>query len=182
MDNHLTLSELAETLARHHVGQHGRNLVLVALPAATAHRDARWLAGRIGAEYVDFDCGFLQELEKDGWRQHVRFEQRGRFSYGQRVAKRWMEGLAGRLSPDHPLLIGNANLAARYELDLAAPLYDASANGLCVIAAAGHIQGPTLYVHGRQPQTAAGSPTYEVVAPPTGAPAENPRPVQDQLL
>ena len=79
-------------------------------------------------------------------------------------------------------MIGNVNLAVRYEIDLAGALYDATERGLCVIAAGGRLQGQTLLVHGLLPQTGAGSLAYEVILPPPDGRLEPPRATQDRLL
>jgi hypothetical protein len=57
------------------------------------------------------------------------------------------------------------NLAVRYEVDLAKALYDAAERGLCIIAAGGRLQDQTLLIHGRLPQSGAGSPAYGLVSP-----------------
>lgn len=181
-ENRVTLNELAELLSRRDVQQYALNLILVAMPLATAHEDCQQLADALEAEYVDYDCGFLKKLESDGWEEHVQFEQRNMINFGQRVSSKWLHEISQRLGPKKPVVIGNINLAVRYETDLAAALYDASKRGLCVIAAAGYLQGQTLYIHGRQPQTGANSPVYEVVPPSEDPPPMDPQVVQDQLL
>jgi hypothetical protein len=87
-----------------------------------------------------------------------------------------------RVNRERPLVIGNLNLAVRYEIDVAAALYDGTERGLCIIAAGGRLQGQTLLIHGRLPQTGAGSLAYEVVPPADDTTPAHPRTVQDRLL
>ncbi len=169
------LRERAKTL-------HARNMVLVALPLETAHRDARQIAQALQAEYLDFDCELLARMEADDWDDHVALERRGTLSIGSMLARDWLVEVAQRLNRERPLVIGNINLAVRYEIDVATALYDATERGLCIIAAGGRLQGQTLLIHGRLPQTGAGSPAYEVVPPPDETPAEPPHAIQDQLM
>jgi hypothetical protein len=124
----------------------------------------------------------LTQLEADDWDDHVALEQRGTLSIGQRLARDWLAEVTKRVNRERPLVIGNLNLAVRYEIDVAAVLYDGTERGLCIIAAGGRLQGQTLLIHGRSPQTGAGSPAYEVVPPPDGAHPEAVRTVQDRLL
>jgi hypothetical protein len=177
----ITFAELTDILRQRQPRNFARNLVLVALPLATAHQESRRLADALGAQYIDFDCGFLAHLEADDWAEHVLFEQRNMLTFGQRLATEWLQALGRQLSPMQPLVIGNVNLAVRYDIDLAAVLYDATENGLCVIVAAGHVQGQTLYIHGRQPQTGAGSAVYEIVQP-ASTPTPDPKSTQGRLI
>jgi hypothetical protein len=182
-EHQITFAELVTLLRARNPRSFARNLVLVALPLATAHRESRRLAEVLGAKYIDFDCGFLAQLAIDDWAEHVMFERRKMFSFGQRLGTAWLRELAQQLTPDLPLVIGNINLAVRYDIDLAAGLYDSTENGLLVIAAAGHIRGQTLFIHGRQPQTGANSPAYEVVSSAAGLSAtDSPGSVQERLL
>ena len=181
-ENQVTLDQLTGLLRERAEVQHARNLVLVALPMESAHRDARQLAQALDAEYLDFDCELLAHMEADDWDEHVSLERRGTLSIGGKLARDWLAEVGGRLNPEQPLVIGNTNLAVRYEIDVATTLYDATERGLCVIAAGGRVQGQTLLIHGRLPQTGAGSPAYEVVPPPDDARAEPPRAVQDRLM
>jgi hypothetical protein len=181
-ENWVTLEQLTDLLLDRSEVQHARNLVLVALPLESAHRDARQLARALGADYVDFDCELLARMEADDWEDHVSLERRGTLSIGGMLAREWLAEVAGRLNSERPLVIGNTNLAVRYEIDVATTLYDATERGLCVIAAGGRVQGQTLLIHGRLPQTGAGSAAYEVVPPPEDTRPEPPRSVQDRLL
>lgn len=183
-ENRVTLDQLVELLCQRVAapGRRERNLVLVALPLETAHRDAPRLAQALHADYLDFDCGLLAQMEADDWADHVALERRGTLAVGQMLARRWLADVAGRIPSERPLVIGNLNLAVRYEIDVAAALYDATERGLCIIAAGGRLQGQTLWIHGRLPQTGAGSPAYEVVPPPDPTPLPPPRPVQERLV
>ena len=181
-DEQVTLDELGRQLQHRAANLGARNLVLVALPLATAHRDAQTLATALQGEYVDFDCELLQALAEDDWTFHVKQEQRQRFSQGQGIAQRWLAMVAQRLRRERPLVIGNINLAVRYTIDVAAALYDASARGLCVIAAGGRIQDRTLWVHGVQSQTSANAPTYAVITPLPATSPTPPRILQDRFL
>ena len=178
----VTLAQLIDLLRERATHHHARNLFLIALPLETAHRDARQLADALGAEYLDFDCEFLTQLEADDWDDHVALEQRGTLSVGQRLARDWLAEVTERVNRERPLVVGNLNLAVRYEIDVAAALYDGTERGLCIIAAGGRLQGQTLLIHGRSPQTGAGSPAYEVVPPADDTAPAHPRTVQDRLL
>ena len=181
-DSRVTLAQLSDLLRKRAAYQHARNLVLVALPLETAHRDARQLAQALGADCLDFDCELLAQMEADDWDEHVELERRGTLSIGQMLARDWLATIAGRIDRERPLVIGNLNLAVRYEIDVARAVYDATEHGLCIVAAGGRLQGQTLLIHGRLPQTGADSPAYEVV-PPAGEPTPpSPRTVQDRLL
>jgi len=180
-ETRVTMPQLTELLRERAGYLHGRNLILVALLMETAGRDAHELAWALGAEYVDFDCELLAQMEADDWDDHVAMERRGTLAVGQRLARQWLGAVAARLNPSRPLVIGNINLAVRYNIDVATALYDATEAGLCVIAAGGRLQGQTLLIHGVLAQTGAGSPAYEVV-PPSDHRPEPPRTIQDRLL
>ena len=178
----VTLSELCTILKERPGHRHARNLVLVGLPPATAHRLSRELAEALDAAYVDFDCELLAALAADGWEKHLALERRGAVYPGRRTAEKWLADVTVRICPEKPLVIGNVNLAVRYEVDVARALYDASERGLCILAAGGRIQGQTLLIHGTLPQTGAGSPVYEVVPPADPTPPSTVTSVQDRLL
>ena len=181
-ESRVTLTQLTDLLRERAAYQHERNLVLVALPLETAHCDALQLAQALNAEYLDFDCELLTQMEADDWDDHVELERRGTLSVGQMLARDWLAEVAGRINGERPLVIGNVNLAVCYEIDVATALYDATERGLCVIAAGGRLQGQTLLIHGVLPQTGAGSPAYEVVPPADDTSPTPPRPLQDRLL
>jgi hypothetical protein len=182
-ESRVTLAQLTDLLHKRAAVQHARNLVLVALPLVTAHHDARQLAQALGADYLDYDCELLARLEADGWDDHVALERRGTLSIGGMLARDWLAEVAQRIQRERPLVIGNLNLAVRYEIDVATALYDATERGLCIIAAGGRLQGQTLLIHGRLPQTGAGSPAYEVTPPQVGdALPASPYSMQDRLL
>ncbi len=180
-ETRVTMPQLTELLRELAGYLHGRNLILVALPLETAGRDARELARALSAEDVDFDCELLVQMEADDWDDHVALERRGTLAVGQRLARQWLTTVAARINRTRPLVIGNINLAVRYNIDVATALYDATEAGLCVIAAGGRLQGQTLLIHGALAQTGAGSPAYEVV-PPSDHRPEPPRTIQDRLL
>jgi len=162
---------------------HTRNLILVALPIETAHSDAPRLAEALGADYVDFDAEVLRRMSADDWEDHVAMERRDTLMVGRALIRDWLaDELAPRLMRARPLLIGNVNLAVRYEVDVAAALYDATAQGLCVLAAGGRVQGQTLLLHGIHPQTGATSPAYELMPAPDAAPPPPSAATQDRLL
>lgn len=177
----VTLPQLAELLRGRAAYRHARNLVLVALPLSSAHRDARWLAEALGAEYLDFDGALLTQLAAEDWDELVALERRGTLAVSHLAAREWLAQLGGRINAERPLVIGNLNLAVRYELDVAQALYDATESGLCVIAAGGRLRGQTLLIHGTLPQTGADSPAYEIFAATSSDPAP-PSAVQDRLL
>jgi hypothetical protein len=182
-ESRVTLTQLTDLLRERATYQHERNLVLVALPLETAYHDAPQLAQALNAEYLDFDCELLVQMEADDWDDHVALERRGTLSVGQMLAREWLAEVAGRINRERPLVIGNVNLAVRYKIDVATALYDATEQGLCVIAAGGRLQGQTLLMHGVLPQTGAGSPAHEVVVPPADDASPTPlRPLQDRLL
>ena len=181
-DSRVTLEQLTSLLRQRAAYHHARNLVLVALPLETAHRDGRRLADAIEAEYLDFDCELLDQMQADDWDEQVDLERRGTISIGQMLAGDWLAKVAERINRERPLVVGNVNLAVRYEIDVANALYDATERGLCILAAGGRLQGQTLLIHGRLPQTGADSPAFEVVAPVEEAVPPAPQPVQDRLL
>jgi hypothetical protein len=181
-ESRVTLAQLTELLRERATYRHERNLVLVALPLETAHRDAPQIAQALNADYFDFDCGLLARMEADDWDDHVALERRGTLSVGQMLARDWLAEVAGCINRQRPLVIGNVNLAVRYEIDVATALYDATERGLCVIAAGGRLQGQTLLIHGLLPQTGAGSPAYEVVPPADDTSPAPPHLLQDRLL
>jgi len=147
----VTFAQLLALLRERAMQHHARNLVLAALSLETAQRDARQLAEALAAEYLDFDCELLARIEADGWDDHVALERRGTLSIGQALARDWLGQVAGRMAlardwlgqvagrinRARPLVVGSLNLAVRYQIDVAAALYDATERGLCVIAAAG---------------------------------------------
>jgi hypothetical protein len=182
VDGRVTLEELAKLLGQRAAYQHARNLMLVALPLEKANRDAQRLAEAIGAEYLDFDCELLAQMEEDNWDEHVDLERRGTLAIGKMLTGDWLTEVAKRINREWPLVIGNVNLAVRYEIDVAKALYDFTERGLCILAAGGRLQGQTLLIHGRLPQTGADSPAYEVVRAVGEESTGPPRTVQDRLL
>lgn len=182
-ENRVTLDQLEDLLRERAGYRHARNLILVALPLATAQRQVRMLAERLKARYIDFDCELMAQMAADDWDDHVALERRGTLSIGQMLAEKWLkEEVRQQIGPDRLLVIGNINLAVRYNIDLAAALYDATERGVCVIAAGGRVQGQTLMIHGTHPQTGASSPAYEVIAPANEPPSDSPRSLQERLL
>jgi hypothetical protein len=160
----LTKAELIAEL-RTRAKRRGRyNLILVAMPLATAHRDAEELARALNAEYVDFDRELIDRMEADDWDYHVEAERAGDLSEGRRLAQALIGDIADRLDRSRPVVIGNCNLVVRYQVDLAASLLDASSRGLCVICAGGKVQDGALYVHGTFKFVGAGIvPALEVM-------------------
>lgn len=181
-ENRLTLTQLVEQLQQRANYQHERNLILVAFPLETAHRDARSLAQMIGADYLDFDCELLAEFEADDWDDHVQMERKNTLSIAQMVIRDWLTKVAQRINRKRPLVVGNINLAVRYSIDVAQALYDATVQGLCIIAAGGRVQGQTLLIHGVLTQTGASSPAYEVVQPPDDTSPRHTQTIQERLL
>ena len=182
-ESRVTLAQLTELLRERAAFQYARNLVLVALPMETAHRDARQLAQALNADYVDFDCELLAQMEADDWDDHVALEKRGTLSVGQRLAREWLAQMAQRINRQRPLVIGNVNLAVRYQIDVARSVYDATQNGLCILAFAGRMQGQVMLLHGALPQTGAGSQAYELIIPTNPPePPDIPKAVQEKLF
>ncbi|MBN1536876.1 MAG: hypothetical protein JW908_09110 [Anaerolineales bacterium] len=181
-EQRVTQEQLMDLLRERAKHLHSRNLVLVALPLQSAHQDARRLAQVIQADYVDFDCELIQQMQADDWEDHVNMEQRGTLFVGKELAAGWLKQVAQRIQSDRPLLIGNVNLAVRYALDVAGALYDSSEKGLCILAAGGRIQGQTLLIHNTLPQTGAGAAAYELIRPSEDLPQKPTQAVQDRLL
>jgi len=182
-EQRVTLAQLVDQLRGRAAYRHERNLILVALPMETAHRDGPALARALGADYLDFDCELLARMEADDWEDHVALERRGTLSVGRNLADEWLrEDVARRIQRERPLVIGNVNLAVRYDVDVAGALYEVTSQGLCVIAAGGRIQGQALLIHGTFQQTGAGSPAYEVVPPSDCTTPASPPTVQERLL
>jgi hypothetical protein len=176
------MDELIRLLGERKTYLYARNLVVVALPIETAHRLAPQLAQALNAEYLDFDNEFIKQLEGDDWEEHVALEKKGTLAIGKSLGERWLLKVSERLNRQQPLVIGNVNLAVRYQIDLAKALYDTTERGLCIIAAGGRLQGQTLWLHGIMPQTGAGSQAFELV---TIQAPENPEAlpaVQERLL
>jgi len=139
------------------------NLILVALPLESAHRDAPWLAEALAAHYVDFDRELIRRLEEDNWDEHVALARRGHLAPGQSLAETVIDDVVAALAPAHPVVVGNPNLAAFYQLDLGMALYPRSRAGHCILAAPGRVRGQTLLLHGLYPQTGAGfTPVWEL--------------------
>lgn len=181
-DYRVTMEQLVEILRRRTAHQYARNLILVALPLETAHRDARHLAQELGADYLDFDCQFLAQMEADDWEEHIKLDRRGTVSIGQALCRKWLSKVARQIRAERPTVIGNLNLAVRYQVDVARAVYDATEHGICIIAAGGRLQGQTLLIHGQLPQTGANSPIYEVARPAEATAHVPPSGVQDRLL
>jgi len=181
-ESRVTMGQLLDVLGQRAKHHHERNLVLVALPLETAHRNAAQIAEALGAEYIDFDCQLLAKMEEDDWGDHVTLERRDTLSVGQMLARGYLANVEGLINRERPLVIGNLNLAVRYELDVAGALYDATERGLCIIAAGGRVERQTLLIHGRLAQTGAGSPVYEVVSETEDTRPDSPRTLQERLL
>lgn len=179
----VSMDELVRLLKGRQTYLHARNLVLVALPIESAHRLAPQLAQALNADYLDFDQELLHLLEQDDWEEHVALEKKGTLTIGKSLAQRWLRNIPTRFNRQRTLVIGNLNLAVRYQLDVAQSLYDATQNGLCVLAAGGRLQGQVLMLHGVFPQTGAGSQAYELVVPTQlpEPPQEN-RSIQERLF
>ena len=176
------MDELIRLLSERQTYLYARNLVLVALPIETGYRLAPQLARALNANYLDFDYEFLKQLEADDWEEHVVLEKKGTLAIGKSLAERWLKKVSEHLNRQQPLVIGNINLAVRYQLDLAKALYDATERGLCIIAAGGRLQGQTLWLHGILPQTGAGSQAYELITAHAPEDLEPPKAIQDRLL
>jgi len=124
------------------------NLILVAMPLETAHRKAKEIARSLAARYVDFDRELIDRMEADDWEYYVEAEQAGDLSEGRRLAQALVADIAGQLESSRPVVIGNCNLAVRYQVDLVAKLLPASSKGFCALCAGGRVQDGALYVHG----------------------------------
>ena len=160
----LTQAELIAQLQARAKRRDRYNLILVAMPLATAHQDAEELARALGAEYVDFDRELIARMEADDWEYHVETERAGDLSEGRQLAQALAQDIKERLDRSRPLVVGNCNLIVRYQVDLAAALLDASRRGLCVVCAGGRAQDGALYVHGIFKFVGAGTvPALEVV-------------------
>lgn len=139
------------------------NLVLVALPLNSAHEDALRLKEVLAAHYVDFDRELIRRLEDDGWEDHVSLAKHGHLEPGRVLAEELLDDIAAALQPERPVVVGNPNLAAFYELDLGTLLYPRSKAGHCVLAAPGRVRGQTLLLQGLHPQTGSGfTPVWEL--------------------
>ncbi|TEU14166.1 MAG: hypothetical protein E3J21_16705 [Anaerolineales bacterium] len=121
-ESHVTLAQLTDLLRERATYQHERNLVLMALPLETAHRDAPQLAQALNADYLDFDCELLAQMEADDWGAHVTLERRRTLSVGQMLARDWLAEVAGRINREQARVIGNLNLAVPYEINVATAL------------------------------------------------------------
>jgi len=179
----VNLDELLRLLQERITYLYARNLVLVALPVETAHQLAPKIAQALHADYLDFDKELLRELDEDDWDEHVTLDKKGTLTIGKSLAERWLRKGAARINKEHPLVIGNANLAVRYQIDVANCIYDATQNGLCILAFAGRMQSQVLLLHGTLPQTGAGSQAYELLMPFTPPePPDIPKAVQERLF
>ena len=179
----VSLEELIRLLQERQTYLYARNLALVALPIETAHRLAPRLATALHADYLDFDQELLGVLAQDDWDEHVALEKKSTLTIGKSLAERWLRQVGARLNRQRALVIGDANLAVRYQVDVARALYDATQNGLCILAFAGRLQGPVLLLHGILPQTGAGSQAYELFMPSTPPdPPDIVRAVQERLF
>lgn len=179
----VNLDELLRLLQERQTYLYARNLVLVALPIETAHQLAPKIAQALKADYLDFDQELLRELEGDDWDEHVALDKKGTLTIGKSLAERWLRKVGSRLNKERPLVIGNANLAVRYQIDVARCVYDATQNGLCILAFAGRMQGQVLLLHSALPQTGAGSQAYELIIPTIPPePPDIPKAVQERLF
>ena len=161
----LTQAELIAQLQARAKRRDRYNLILVAVPLATAHGDAERLAQALGATYVDFDRELIARMEADDWEYHVEAERAGDLSEGRRLAQILAKDIGERLNRFHPVVVGNCNLVVRYQVDLAAALLDGSKRGLCVLCAGGRVQDGALYVHGTFKFVGAGTvPALELAA------------------
>lgn len=179
----VNLDELLRLLQERQTYLYARNLMLVALPIETAHQLAPKIAQALHADYLDFDQELLRELDQDDWDEHVALDKKGTLTIGKGLAERWLRQVVARLNKERPLVIGNANLAVRYQIDVARSVYDATQNGLCILAFAGRMQGQVLLLHGALPQTGAGSQAYELLMPSIPPdPPDIPKAVQERLF
>lgn len=179
----VNLDELIRLLQERQTYLYARNLVLVALPIEVAHHLAPKIAQALKADYLDFDQELLSKLEQDDWDEHVALDKKSNLTIGKSLTERWLRQVGARLNKERPLVIGNANLAVHFQIDVARAIYDATQNGLCILAFAGHLQGQVLRLHDSLPQTGAGSQAYEVIIPskPPELP-DIPKAVQDRLF
>lgn len=139
------------------------NLILVALPLATAHTDAPRLSEALRARYLDFDRALIDRLEADDWDDHVALARRGHLAPGRQLIEGLLEETAATLTPEQPVVVGNPNLAAFYGVDLGAWLYPRTRAGHCLLAAPGRVRGGTLLLHGLHAQTGSGfTPVWEL--------------------
>jgi hypothetical protein len=140
------------------------NLILVALPLESAHKDAPKLSQAIGGHYIDFDRELIQRLEEDNWEDHILLAKRGNLEPGRSIVTVLLNDVIEQLNKISPIVIGNPNLAAFYEIDLAAYLYSRTRSGHCVLALPGRVKGETLLLHGLYPQTGSGfTPVLELI-------------------
>ena len=139
------------------------NLVLVALPLATAHEDAPRLAQALQAHYVDFDRDLIQRLEADDWDDHVALAKHGHLAPGRDLVEQLLRDVETTLAPERTVVLGNPNLAAYYQVDVGSWLYPRSRAGHCILAAPGRVRGQTLLLQGLHPQTGSGfTPVWEL--------------------
>lgn len=179
----VNVDELIRLLQERQTYLYARNLVLIALPIEAAHLLAPKIALALKVDYLDFDQELLRELEQDDWDEHVALDKKGTLTIGRSLAERWLRKVGARLNKERPLVIGNANLAVRYQVDVARSIYDATQNGLCILAFAGRMQGQVLLLHGTLPQTGAGSQAYELIIPSNPPePPDIPKAVQERLF
>ncbi len=182
-DMQVNMEQLLFLLQERQTYLYARNLALIALPIEAAHLLAPQIAQALKADYLDFDRELLQELEQDDWDEHVALDRKGTLAIGRSLAERWLRRVGDRLNKERPLVIGNANLAVRYQVDVARSIYDATQNGLCILAFAGRMQGQALLLHGALPQTGAGSQAYELIMPTIPPePPDIPQAVQERLF
>ena len=139
-ENRMGMAQLIDVLKARITHCHARNLIFVAMSMNKAHIQGKELAEALNVEYLDFDQEFLALLENDGWDDHVLMEQKGTLSFGRQLAEEWLKDVGGKLNKSLPLVIGNVNLAVRYELDIAKVLYDFTEHGLCILAASGRVR------------------------------------------
>ena len=181
-EHRMTMDQLVDLLRERRKHRHSRNLVLVALPLETAHQDGQQLAQSINAIYIDFDCELISQMEKDDWDDHISMEKRNTLFVGKDLAERWLKQVAQRINSEQPIVIGNVNLAVRYDLDVARAIYDATERGLCILAVGGRLQGQTLLIHNSLQQTGAGAAAYELINTTEDLPPQPSQAVQDRLL
>ncbi len=154
------ISNIRSRLAR----LEGFNLIIVALPLETAHKDAPKLADELDAKYIDFDQQLIGKLEEDEWDEQVSLAKHGHLDPGRNVAIELIDKIAEDLISGTGIVIGNPNLAAYYKLDLGVLLYDQTQKGHCVLAAPGRVSSGSLLLHGIYSQTGSGfMPIWELV-------------------